>query len=69
MTDRKIIPIAEHPSNLDRTAVLSWENRRDMKHTYRVQGGYVACPSFGLAFADLFPTEDEAKAALYPPSV
>lgn len=60
----KIIDIAEHASNNDKTAKLVWEDKARHVHAYEVRGGFVACPGFMLALDAIFPTLNDAKAAL-----
>lgn len=60
---RKLIPISEHESNLDKTAKLEWPiGKVCMWAVYSVRKGYVAILS-GLAFEGHFETLAEAKSA------
>lgn len=56
MTD--IIPIDQHPNNLDRTAKLIWF--RGPGEVYAVRGGFVRTVGGGLCVAGLFPTLEAA---------
>lgn len=59
----KLIPTAKHPSNLDPTAELLNGRSREDFSIFKVRGGFMAITRGGLAFVDLFPTEDAARQA------
>jgi hypothetical protein len=62
MTDLTIIPLHDHPHNLDPTATLV-STRRDEPGIFRVQTGYVACLRDLLCLAGTFPTQQAARQA------
>lgn len=63
MSEMKIIPTAEHPSNLDPTARIVWENRAALATVYRVKGGFVATVGVG-AYNTVFSTQGDAVKAI-----
>lgn len=62
-TPMQMIPISEHPSNLDRTARLVLESVHDRWSVYSVKGGFVLITK-GRAVVGLFPTDVAARDAL-----
>lgn len=59
----KIIPLRDHPSNLDHTAV--WvSGMHEPGMVFRVNGGYLATIPAGDAFEGLFASEQEARTAI-----
>jgi hypothetical protein len=65
--NRKIVNLADHPRNLDRTAKLvsSTSLSSSGRDIYRVTGGFLACVGHSKAFLELFPTFEAAEAAIY----
>jgi hypothetical protein len=62
MTTIKLIPLAEHASNMDRAAVLITTGPYKGRDIYKVRGGYLATID-DMAFDGLFATEQEARIA------
>jgi hypothetical protein len=62
MTDQTIIPLTEHPHNLDPSATLV-TGPREPKAIYRVSVGYVACLEELRCFAGTFETQEAARIA------
>lgn len=61
--DRKLIPISEHESNLDKTAKLEWPLGQVLRGAvYSTRSGYVAIFDH-MAFEGHFPTLEDAKTA------
>lgn len=58
----QLIPLANHPSNLDRTATLISGPIYRGRDIYRVRGGFLATLG-DLAIAGLFNSEREAAEA------
>ena len=57
-----LIPLSQHPSNLDRTANLVSGPHYEGRDVYQVRGGYLATIE-NRAFLRLFPSFETARAA------
>lgn len=60
----KIITTERHQHNLDRTAVIVWDDKQTLDTVYRVMAGYIATIGQVGAFDETFATKDQAIAAL-----
>lgn len=64
MDKRAIIPLADHPNNNDRDAVLVSGPVFRGRDVFRSAAGYTACLPDGLALAGVFPDREAAELAL-----
>lgn len=59
----KLVPTAEHPSNLDPTARIVAADPLCAWTVYAVRGGFVLAISGGRAALELFATQHDAQTA------
>lgn len=60
----QLIPLVDHPNNLDPTARIVWEDRVSLDSVYSVRGGYLANVSRVGCFAELFGSSELAQQAI-----